>query len=107
METTTADVDASSANPPGLRCLVVEVGRAVVAVLTFRSHAGLGAERLTAAEEVVVRGVFDGKSNDAIARERGTSPRTVANQVASAFRKHGVSSRAELVARYLASDEGT
>lgn len=34
-----------------------------------------------------------------IARRRGTSPRTVANQIASIFRKHGVGSRAELVAR--------
>lgn len=107
MEPTTASVEASSAIPPGLRCLVLEVGRGLVAVLTFRHDAGLGAQRLTAAEEFVARGVFDGKSNDAIARERGTSPRTVANQVASVFRKHGVSSRAELVARYLATDEAT
>lgn len=44
-------------------------------------------------------GIFAGESNDDIARRRGTSPRTVANQIASIFRKHGVGSRAELVAR--------
>lgn len=35
-------------------------------------------------------------SNAEIAERRGTSPRTVANQVASLFRKLGVASRSEL-----------
>ena len=98
------DVDAAGKAPPGLRCLVLEVGGALVAVLTFRLDAGMSARRLTKAEEEVVRAIFEGKSNETIARARGTSPRTVANQIASIFRKHGVASRAELVAHYLVDD---
>jgi DNA-binding CsgD family transcriptional regulator len=95
------DVGACGSAPPGLRCLVLEVGCALVAVLTFRLDAGMSARRLTKAEEAVVRAIFEGKSNETIARARGTSPRTVANQIASIFRKHAVASRAELVAHYL------
>jgi DNA-binding NarL/FixJ family response regulator len=40
-----------------------------------------------------------GLSNAEIARSRGRSPRTVANQVAKIFEKLGVSSRSELYAR--------
>lgn len=89
--------------PPGLRCLLLEVGSAVVAILMFDLEvSALPARVLTAAEDRVVRAIFEGKSNGAIAQERGTSSRTVANQVASIFRKYGVASRAELVAHYLA-----
>lgn len=52
---------------------------------------------LTPAERDVVRGVLAEESNAAIAARRGTSARTVANQLASLFRKLGVGSRAELV----------
>ena len=96
------ELDEPTPTPAGLRCLVLEIGDALVAVLTFELGAGaLPGELLTTAEARVVRAIFEGKSNDAIARERGTSPRTVANQVASIFRKHRVASRAELVAHYL------
>lgn len=53
---------------------------------------------LTAAEEHVVALVLEGLSNAQIARRRGTRERTVANQLASIFRKLGVSSRSELAA---------
>jgi DNA-binding CsgD family transcriptional regulator len=53
---------------------------------------------LTLAERDVVAAVLSGSSNRAIARARGRSPRTVANQVAAVFRKLGVGSRAELAA---------
>jgi DNA-binding NarL/FixJ family response regulator len=101
MRPSRADLYRDAGAPPGLRCLVLEVGAALVAVLTFRLDAGMSARHLTRAEEQVVRGIFEGKSNDTIARARGTSPHTVANQVASIFRKHAVASRAELVAHYL------
>lgn len=55
--------------------------------------------KLTPAEQLVLNGIVAGASNETIARCRGTSARTVANQVASVFRKFGVGSRAELVAR--------
>lgn len=54
--------------------------------------------RLTATEAVVVRGIARGMSNAAIAKERGTSTRTVANQVGAILEKLGVRSRYELVA---------
>jgi DNA-binding NarL/FixJ family response regulator len=56
---------------------------------------------LTAAERGVVRAVLTGCTNTEIARTRGTSARTVANQIASAFRKLGVASRGQLAARHL------
>lgn len=85
----------------GLRRLTLEVGTEVVTVLAVRiDMAVTERQQLTSAEQSVVRALFEGKSNDIIAGERGTSPRTVANQIASIFRKHGVASRAELVAQY-------
>lgn len=55
--------------------------------------------RLTPAERIAVQRLCEGLSNREIARTRRVSPRTVANQLASAFRKLQVGSRAELVAR--------
>jgi DNA-binding CsgD family transcriptional regulator len=54
--------------------------------------------RLTRAERDVTGLLVAGLSNAEIARQRGSSPRTVANQVASIFEKLGVSSRLELQA---------
>jgi DNA-binding CsgD family transcriptional regulator len=54
---------------------------------------------LTKAEREVARMLVLGDTNAEIARRRGSSVHTVANQVASIFRKLGVSTRAELVAR--------
>jgi len=58
--------------------------------------------RLTNAERVVALFAVDGHTNAQIASIRQCSPRTVANQVASAFRKLGVRCRLELI-RCLAS----
>lgn len=55
--------------------------------------------KLTVAEEAVLTLVLEGRSNAEIAKQRKTSVRTVANQVASLFKKHGVSSRSELAAK--------
>lgn len=51
---------------------------------------------LSPAERAVVGGIVEGQTNTAIAGQ-AKSVRTVANQVASAFRKLGVGSRAELL----------
>ncbi len=53
---------------------------------------------LSSAESDVARHILAGRSNSEIAALRGCSTRTVANQVASLFRKLGVRSRLELVA---------
>lgn len=51
---------------------------------------------LTIAEKDVAARVLEGFSNRDIARMRGTSVRTIANQVASIFRKLKVTARVEL-----------
>ncbi|MGD8859749.1 MAG: LuxR C-terminal-related transcriptional regulator [Myxococcales bacterium] len=57
--------------------------------------------RLRPSERAVVEGVLAGKSQAEIARARGTSRRTVANQMARILEVFGVGSRLEL-ARVLA-----
>jgi DNA-binding CsgD family transcriptional regulator len=56
--------------------------------------------RLTHGEIDVAKLILSGASNGEIAAARSTSPRTVANQVASVLRKLGVRSRSELAAYY-------
>lgn len=58
--------------------------------------------RLTPAEHDVVQGLLSGRSNAEIAARRQRSPRTVANQIASIYRKLGVGSRFDLAARAFA-----
>ena len=55
---------------------------------------------LTEGELLVFQGILAELSNAEIAAGRGTSPRTVANQIASIFRKLSANSRSELVAKY-------
>jgi DNA-binding CsgD family transcriptional regulator len=55
-------------------------------------------ESLSDAERAIVAGILGGKRITAIAHERGTSPRTVAHQIGSAYKKLGASSRRELLA---------
>jgi DNA-binding NarL/FixJ family response regulator len=57
-----------------------------------------GVPALSDAERGVMTGILDGKRVAAIAHERGTSPRTVANQISSIYKKLGVSSRREILA---------
>jgi DNA-binding CsgD family transcriptional regulator len=52
---------------------------------------------VTPAELAVVAGFVEGKSHAEIARGRGTSTRTIANQIACIFRRLRVSGRADLV----------
>lgn len=62
---------------------------------------------LTAAEQEVARAVLEGRSNAQIAKERGTSPRTIANQLHSISKKLGVSGRSELVQYCLGESRAT
>lgn len=55
---------------------------------------------LSEAERAVVLLAAQGLSDDAIARRRKVASRTVANQLASAFKKLGVGSRFELAASF-------
>src|SRR5205814_7347921 len=58
--------------------------------------------RLTEAERAVALLVVDGRTNAEIGRTRNASPRTIANQVSSLFRKLGVHGRCELIRSLLA-----
>ena len=60
----------------------------------------LVARALTQAERDVVALVLRGLTNAAIAERRHCSPRTVANQLSSAYRKLQVSGRRELWAKF-------
>jgi DNA-binding CsgD family transcriptional regulator len=72
-------------------------------ILTFHPEASLASsgspEVLTDSEKRVVQLVTRGWSNSRVAAERGTSPRTIANQLTAVYRKLGVQSRRELIAR--------
>jgi DNA-binding NarL/FixJ family response regulator len=59
---------------------------------------------LPAAEMAVIRSLVEGLSYRQIARERGTSTRTVANQISAVFRRLHVSGRNELVQRLFFAD---
>ena len=85
--------------PPELAAHTFRVGTEEFAVLSYPVTPLSPPPELTNAERHVVVALLQGKSNAEIARERGTSPRTIANQVAAVFRKLGVRSRAELAAR--------
>ena len=84
--------------PPGLVAYELEPGR-VLFVHPIEPPPETALRTLSPAEREVLRLVLDGRDNASIAAERGTSPRTTANQVASIFRKLRVSSRAELAAK--------
>jgi DNA-binding NarL/FixJ family response regulator len=84
----------------GLRCKLAEVAVAgeklLVGAYPLVNEHLVGS--LTAAEREIVVHLVSGSTNSDIARRRGSSERTVANQVQSIFRKLGARSRAELAA---------
>jgi DNA-binding NarL/FixJ family response regulator len=89
--------DVPEAAPPeGSRVSRFRVGEDEIVVLSFPMLEPELPASLTSAERAVLELLLRGRSNGQIAAARGTSTRTVANQVASIFRKLGVSSRAEL-----------
>jgi DNA-binding CsgD family transcriptional regulator len=55
---------------------------------------------LTKGERSVIDLALSGLTNAAIARQRRSSPRTIANQLAAAYQKLGVGGRRELRARF-------
>ena len=68
------------------------------AILAMPMHPTMP-DNLSAAEREVIALMLAGKSNAAIAQIRDVSSRTVENQLASAMRKLGATSRASLTAR--------
>jgi DNA-binding NarL/FixJ family response regulator len=77
-----------------------EVGPSIVVLSFPLADTEHPFDALTKAERVVARLALQGLSNREIAEVRGTSIRTVANQVASLLARLEVTSRRELAARY-------
>jgi DNA-binding NarL/FixJ family response regulator len=92
-------------HPPDLELTLVCVEGVELAVLSHRLDAPTSLEGLTAAERTIASAIAEGLSNRDIGRLRNTSERTVAKQVAEIFRKSGVSSRRELLARMRTQDQ--
>src|SRR5688500_2067656 len=83
--------------PTGLEGVEIRRGDDVFVVLTFPVTEKLTfPPELTVAERAVVEMLLAGLRTSKIAKERGTSVRTVANQIQSVYRKLKVSSRGEL-----------
>jgi DNA-binding CsgD family transcriptional regulator len=104
--------DAPSAPPPAPPSFPAEpassrqtkvatftIGADEFAVLSVPLDDGSLTAALSEAEREVAMLAAKGMKNAEIARRRGTSTRTVANQMASILRKLGVSSRYALAAR--------
>lgn len=85
--------------PPGLIAYEIEPGQFL---LVHELPSAPQLAQLAPSEQEVLVLVLEGHSTAAIARARGTSPRTIANQIATIFRKVGVCSRAELAAKLIA-----
>jgi DNA-binding CsgD family transcriptional regulator len=84
-----------SNRPAGLRFEGVADGGTTL-VVSFRLPETDWESLLTGTELEIAREVLSGLSNADIARKRGTAVRTIANQVASVYRKLRVRSRLEL-----------
>lgn len=86
--------------PDGARASRLEIGEQTLLVLSYPidDRSALEGAPLSPAETEVARLAIDGLSNDDIAARRGTSARTVANQMASILDKLDLSSRRELAA---------
>jgi len=82
----------------GLRASRIEIDGEELAVFSLPLPRPTLPNSLSAAERDVALAVLESLSNSEIAASRGTSARTVANQVASLLKKLGVRSRAEAVA---------
>lgn len=91
--------EGAFAPPDELTASVLEIGGDTFAVLEWRVARRSFPAGLSPAEREVAELVLTGLSNAEIAKRRGRSRRTVANQVAALFKKLGVESRAGLVAR--------
>ena len=84
---------------PHVRTAELEIGDDRFLVVSYALPRWQLPDELTASERDVVLRVLHGASRNEIAERRGSSPRTIANLLASAFRKLGVQSKIELAAK--------
>ena len=82
----------------GVDCFEVVIGGERLVVTSMPVVPG-DLSTLTPAERAVARDAIAGLSNAEIAKKRRRAIRTIANQLASIYRKLGVGSRAELAAQ--------
>jgi len=87
--------------PAGTTVDPLELAGQTLMVISFpvRTRPGGALSGLSEAEASVARLAADGRSNAEIADARGTSVRTVANQMAAVLRKLRMGSRHELMVR--------
>jgi DNA-binding CsgD family transcriptional regulator len=97
-----ADRDDVVPAPPGLAATIAGFGPAERLHLHYRWPAPRLPPTLSNTERSMVLDIVGGASREDLALSRGTSPRTVANQLASIFRKLRVGSRVELLVTVLA-----
>ena len=83
----------------GLRTSVFVVERDEYCVVSAPFGPKPGVSGLTAAEVEVAKLAVSGLSNREIAEKRGSSVRTVANQMAAVLQKLGATSRVQVAAR--------
>jgi DNA-binding NarL/FixJ family response regulator len=95
-----SNIELSVAPPPGLFASRFELGEHEFLLLEWPLASRPAPPRLTRAEQEVLNLILAGFSNPEIAARRGRSVRTIANQVASLFRRLDVGSRLELFALF-------
>jgi DNA-binding NarL/FixJ family response regulator len=83
----------------GLEASTFHVGEDEYVVFEFPLPEVEPLPELSVAEREIVRALVEGRSNKEIANERGTSHRTVTNQLRSIYDKLGVTGRIDLVRR--------
>jgi DNA-binding NarL/FixJ family response regulator len=88
----------------GADAFEVAIGEERLVVITLPANEVGKTATLSSAELEVARDALAGLSNAAIASKRGRSPRTIANQLASIYRKLGVDSRTQMAASLLGCD---
>lgn len=84
--------------PDGFRSARLDYEGRTILVMSYEVPDWEFPPTLTTTEQAVLRAVLNGAGQQEIATARGVSYRTVANQVASAYGKLGVGSRAEVAA---------
>lgn len=94
---TRTDASDSIPPPPGLEAFTFDVAGDEYALLSFELPEITVPAGLSPAEREVVLAVAAGQSNAEIAKARGTSANTVANQLRSIYGKLKVGNRIELI----------
>lgn len=89
---------ARLAPPTGFRSARLDYEGRAILVMSYEVPDWEFPLALTGTEQAVLRAMLNGASQQEIATARGVSYRTVANQIASAYGKLGVGSRAEVAA---------